>query len=113
MEQNQLKTPETKGGRESKKSHSGFRSHTTSIQSRICFKADTSQLIYLHSHFSSEESMTLGEEYARYKLTDGHPLALKASKCILALSNVIFSASCQMPLYNLSSIQSKLTWTLT
>lgn len=91
-EQNQLKYPETKGGRESKKSHSRFRSHTTSIQNRICFKADTSQLIYLHTHFSSEESMTVSEEHARYRLTDGHPLAFKASKYILTLLNVCFSS---------------------
>lgn len=74
MEQNHLETPETKGGRDSKKKKEkrregvsgGFRSHTTSIQSRICFKADTSQLIYLHSHFSFKESLTGSEEYARY-----------------------------------------------
>lgn len=54
-----------------------FRSHTTSIQSWDCFKADTSQLIYLRGHFSSEESLTAGEEHARYTLADGHPLALK------------------------------------
>lgn len=54
-----------------------FRSHTTSIQSWDRFKADTSQLIYLRGHFSSEESLTAGEEHARYTLADGHPLALK------------------------------------
>lgn len=93
MEQNQLETPETKGGSESKKkkkTHSGFRSHTTSIQSRICFKADTSQLIYLRSHFSFKESMTASEEQARYTLADGHPLAFEESKCILTVSILHF-----------------------
>ncbi len=72
--QDQLETPGTKGGRESKNkaTHSEFRSHTTSIQSRICFKADVSQLIYFHGHFSFKESLTATEEHAGYTFTDGH-----------------------------------------
>lgn len=89
MDQKQLKTPEKVGEnakKKKKKKKGGFRSHTTSIQSGICFKADSSQLIYLHSHFSFEESLTASEEHARYTLTDGHPLPLKKSKCILTVS---------------------------
>lgn len=74
-DQNQLKSLEAKGGKESNTiPHWVFQSRTTSIQTQVCFKADTSQLIYLHTHFSCEESMTVSEAN---QPTDGQPLALK------------------------------------
>lgn len=56
-DQRHLKTPETKGGTEYQKKipHWVLESHhINSVGKKMNFKADTSQLIYIHTHFSCE-----------------------------------------------------------